>query len=141
MTEQISWVDLPKPKPLFTKRNALMVNLDDGEIIQYYSANTKIQVVQKASCKGITYYRTASAKERGLNWAFKAAAFGLPNDEAPLAPVPFSQIMIEVPGTLYTTPVMIQKPSQKEAPLKSGEGESPRRSSLLARLFKWKKEH
>lgn len=79
------WQDLPKPINAFTTRNTKMKNLNTGEVIQYYSANTKIVVAQKAVTPSGTFYRTRSAEHHCLNWAFEAAALGLPNEVAPLA--------------------------------------------------------
>ena len=80
------WEDLPEKKNCFTVRNATMRDLRSNKIIQYYSANVKIVVVQKCITENNTYYRTRSAAERGLDWAFEASAFGLPNEAAPPAP-------------------------------------------------------
>lgn len=86
MPKQTKWEDLPKRKNCFTVRNAAMMNLNTGEPIRHYSANTKIQVVQKCNIDGTTYYRTADAAYNFLNHAFEASAFGLPNEKAPLVP-------------------------------------------------------
>ena len=81
-----NWEDLPKPLSCFTTRNATMINLNTKRIIRHYSANTKIVVVQKCITSEGTYYRTASARHHYLNYAFKASAFGLPDEKAPSAP-------------------------------------------------------
>lgn len=80
------WQDLPERKNCFTIRNAAMINLNTGEIIRHYSANTKIVVVQKCVTPDCTYYRTQDAAHHYLNHAFEASAFGLPNEVAPLVP-------------------------------------------------------
>lgn len=80
------WVDLEKPQNVFTVRNAAMRDLNDGEIIQCYSANTKIVVTQKCITEQGSFYRTNSAKTKRLDWAFEASAFGLPNEFAPPRP-------------------------------------------------------
>lgn len=67
-----------------------MRNLDNGKIMQYYLANTRIDVVQKCITEDNTYYRTQSAVLNNLNWAFEASAFGLPNESAPSAPTFFT---------------------------------------------------
>lgn len=79
------WKDV-KPINAFTSRNTAMYNLNTGEVVQYYSANTKIVVVQKYVTPSGTYYRTRSAEHHDLNWAFEASALGLPNEKAPSAP-------------------------------------------------------
>lgn len=81
-----NWEDLPRPLNAFTVRNAAMVNLNNGEVIRYYSANTKIVLAQKAITPKGTFYRTREAEHHFLNYAFEAASFGLPNEFAP--PVP-----------------------------------------------------
>ena len=81
-----SWQDLPKKKTVFTVRSATMNNLNNGKIIQHYSSNTRIDVVQKCVTEDNTYYRTESAAYNNLNWAFEASAFGLPNEAAPSVP-------------------------------------------------------
>lgn len=80
------WQDLPKRLNCFTVRNATMIDLDTKEVIRYYSANTKISVVQKCVTPEGTYYRTAESALHGLDHAFKGTAFGLPDEEAPSAP-------------------------------------------------------
>lgn len=92
------WQDLPKPKNLFTVRNAEKINLNTGENLMYYSAGTKIVVTQKCNLPGKTYYRTETAALHDLSHAFEASAFGLPNEIAPLAPVS------PEPGTTTTPP-------------------------------------
>lgn len=86
MAKKIIWQDLPKPENLFTARSAVMKDLDKNKIVQHYLMNTKISLAQKAQVGEKIYYRTRTAKEKGLNWAFEASAFGLPNDVAPLGP-------------------------------------------------------
>lgn len=80
------WKDLPEKKNCFTVRSARMVNLNTGKILHNYAANTKIVVVQKCITPNKTYYRTAEAAHNNLNYAFEAAAFGLPNEKAPSVP-------------------------------------------------------
>ena len=77
------WKDLPKPLNAFTVRNATMINLNNWKPVQYYSANTRITLVQKAVTPKGTFYRTSSAEQNFLNYAFKASAFGLPDEYAP----------------------------------------------------------
>lgn len=87
MAKQIEWKDLPNRYGLFTKKSTTMVDLDTDGIIQYYRVNTKLNFVQEAIFNGERYFRTESAMLQGLNWAFKASAFVLPdNDVASLAP-------------------------------------------------------
>lgn len=81
-----NWQDLPDKKTVFTVRSAVMKNLNTGEIIRHYSRNTRIDVVQKCVTEIGTFYRTRSAEQSNLNWAFEASAFGLPNDVAPSVP-------------------------------------------------------
>ena len=78
-----NWVDLPKPLNCFTVMNTFMINLNTGKAIQHYSTNTKIVVVQKCVTPEGTYYRTSEAAYHYLNYAFKASAFGLPDEIAP----------------------------------------------------------
>lgn len=119
-----NWEDLPKPLSCFTTRNATMINLNTKRIIQHYSANTKIIVVQKCITSEGTYYRTASARHHYLNYAFKASAFGLPDEKAPSAPS-------ATPGSLGSSstkpasrthlPVEKTKKTPKKAASKDGE--------------------
>lgn len=81
------WKDLPEKKTVFTVRSAAMKNLNTGQIVQNYSANTRIDVVQKCVTDDNTYYRTWSAAYNNLNWAFEASVFGLPNESAPSVPI------------------------------------------------------
>lgn len=123
------WTDLPKPKNVFTVRNAVMRNLNTGEIVQHYSANTKIVVVQKCVTPDVTYYRTESARHHFLNYAFEASAFGLPNEEAPLEPSfhPLS----------YSHRRKTKKQPSTLAIPENGAGDK-RKDSLLRRLIDWR---
>lgn len=77
------WIDLPERKNCFTTRNAVLYDMDSDEIIQYYSANTKIVVVQGCTTDRGTFYRTESAVKANKNYAFEATALGLPTEIAP----------------------------------------------------------
>lgn len=81
----MDWQDLPERKNCFTVRNAAMLDLKKNKAVRAYCANTRITVVQKCNTPFGTFYRTEFAKEQDLDWAFKASAFGLPNDKAPSA--------------------------------------------------------
>lgn len=82
------WKDLQGKMNCFTVRNATMFDLNTKKPVRCYSANTRITIVQKCVTGKSTLYRTGYAKENGLDWAFEASAFGLPNDIAPLAHKP-----------------------------------------------------
>lgn len=132
----IEWQDLPDRKNLFTKRNAVMHDLHTKKIIQYYASNTKIAVVQKCNYDGTTYYRTNSAKENGLDWAFEAAAFGLPNDIAPPVHTPSYSL------NSHTTKKQKSNETQKPESPKGGEETKAQRRPkfrLLGKLFGRKK--
>lgn len=121
-----NWETLPKTKNLFTKRSATMVDLKTNKIIQSYSANTKIAVVQKCTTPEKTYYRTKTAMEKGLDWAFEASAFGLPNEVAPSSTPCINSLIKE------------QKNKNNLKNGSSSDGEKTR-AKLLGRLFSWKK--
>lgn len=127
------WQDLSKPLNVFTARNATMRDLNKNKIVQYYAANTKIMVTQKCVTESGTFYRTESAKEKGLNWAFEAAAFGLPNEFAPPAPIDKSHLITPDQPVTRTRPVKKQTPAQKAEAPKGGE--EPERQPLWRRLF------
>ena len=129
---KIIWEDYPSPKNLFTKRNATMKDLETNKIIQYYSANTKIVIVQKAQVNDQTFLRTASARDHDLDWAFEAAAFGLPNDVAP--PVHVPSYSLNSHTTKKQKPDEIQNPE----PPKGGEEAKAKkkpRFGLFSKLF------
>ena len=134
------WVDLPKPLNCFTVRSATMVNLNTGEIVRHYSANTKIVVVQKCVMPDCTYYRTSEAAHHYLNYAFKASAFGLPNEKAPSAPRSKHNSLdkrIHQPTQSFRTPMVPkQKTSKKTVSPKDGEVKQSR--SWLKKLFRRK---
>lgn len=132
------WKDLPKPLNCFTVRSAVLRNLNTGEIIRHYVANTKIVVTQKCVMPEKTYYRTSEAARHCLNYAFEASAFGLPNEKAPSAPRSRynslnKQIHQHTPSS-RTLPVQKQKRSKKAAASKDGETKQPR--SWLKKLFR-----
>lgn len=81
-----NWVQLEKPISVFTVRNTTMRNLNTGDIVQHYAANTKLMMYEKCVTEVGTYYRTLSAAHHYLNYAFEASALGLPNEFAPSAP-------------------------------------------------------
>lgn len=132
------WKDLPEKKNCFTVRSATMFNLDTGKIVNNYSANTKIVVVQKCVGPKCTYYRTAEAVRHGLNYAFRAADFGLPDEKAPSAhsskPNSLESTTLKQPKARKKTPAKKQKSPQKVASPKDGEDRRPR--SWLKRLFR-----
>ncbi len=123
------WEDLPKPMNCFTVRNATMRNLNTGEVVQHYSANTKIAVVQKCVTPVATYYRTESAKHHYLNFAFEASAFGLPNELAPSVP------------PLHPLSSSHKRKNKKSTPKiilpEDGAGRE-RRATLLKKLSEWR---
>lgn len=130
--EKIIWENYPSPKNLFTKRNATMKDLKTNKIIQYYSANTKIVIVQKAQVNDQTFLRTAPARDHDLDWAFEAAAFGLPNDIAPPAPTPSLSL------NSHTTIKQKAKETPKPEPPKGGEEAKAKKKpkfGLFGRLF------
>ena len=118
-----------------------MVDLDKGKIITYYSANTKISMMQQALVNGERYFRTGSAKEKGLNWAIKANSFTLPIDDAPLEPSSSSTLNSFSPAKKPRSSSPRQKSSQnppKPRPSKSGEkAEMPKKKGgILKGLMK-----
>lgn len=120
------WEDLPKPLHCFTVKNTAMVNLNTGKIVQHYSSNVKIVVVQKCVTDKCTYYRTSDAAYHYLNYAFEASAFGLPNETAPPAhsanPKPAHNPNLKKPLAKNTTkPVEKNKKSSKKESSKGGE--------------------
>lgn len=140
----MDWQDLPSRKNCFTVRNAVMRDLDKNKIVRYYSANTKIAVVQKCVTEKETYYRTESAKDHGLNWAFEASAFGLPNEAAPPAP-DLDSLNTQQPTNI--SPRLDEKQTVYVAPTPPEGGEEEvevsetkeKKPSFLRRIFRRKK--
>ena len=135
------WKDLSKPLNCFTVRNATMINLNTDKIVRYYSANTKIVVVQKCVTPEGTYYRTYEACHNCLNFAFKASAFGLPNEKAPSAPLSESCSLKNTktqikPVTRTPSPAEKQKVIQKVVTPKDGGEEH--HVGWLRRIFRRK---
>ena len=125
-----NWIDLPERKNCFTVRSAVMLNLNTGEVIRHYSANTKIAVVQKCITPEGTYYRTSEAAQHYLNYAFKASAFGLPDEKAPSehSSTPNSHLNgLCKPVSRTPRPAKKQKFIQKPASSKDGETRQPNR--------------
>lgn len=127
------WEDLPSRLNLFTVRSAVQRNMDSGKIVQNYSANTRITVVQKCVTPEKTYYRTETAKREHLNWAFEASAFGLPNEEAPS--VPDSTPLKESPTHSQTCGDKKQKSTRRSKSPKDG-ARAKTKKSLFKRLFR-----
>lgn len=135
------WVDVT-PINAFTSRNTVMYNLNVGKVVQHYSANTKIVVVQKYVSESGTYYRTASAKYNNLNWAFEAPALGLPNEKAPSAPsqefFPLSKKSPKTtPKKRKTTSAKKQTTTKTAVGSKDGEGQG-RHLDWVSKLFRRK---
>ena len=135
------WKDLPKPLNCFTVRGTTMVNLNTGKIVSNYAANTKIVVVQKCVTPAGTYYRTGEAAHHYLNYAFRASAFGLPDEKAPSVPSskkkPNSlsrQSTISKPASRTPKPAKKQTSSKKAANPKDGEGKR-HHLGWLSKLF------
>lgn len=125
------WQELPKRLNVFTTRNAFLVDLQTGKIVQYYSSNTRITLVEKCVTPEKTYYRTESSVRKDLDWAFEAAAFGLPNEEAPSAP----QIPLFPQSQGQSQPLV-----EKQTPHNQGEvskdGEKQRPRHFWRRIFR-----
>ena len=132
---KIIWEDLPKPVNAFTTRQAAMWNLNTGEAVQHYLANTKIMVVQKCITELGTFYRTASAEHHNLNWAFEAAALGLPNEIAPLVHLDRSNTSTKKKKASTSRKPAGKKQTAKPTAGSSRAEEGPRRKGFLARLF------
>ena len=132
-SSKLDWKDVPRPINAFTVRNATMRDLATGDIVRYYSANTKIVVVQKCVMEKGTFYRTQSAAQRGLDWAFEATALGLPNEIAPLAPAPEKDDG-DFPENTSSTPKEQKQKDDTSEPPKSGE--EARQRSFWGRLFR-----
>ena len=134
------WEDLPKPLSCFTVRNTTMVNLNTGKIVSNYAANTKIVLVQKCITPAGTYYRTSQAEHHYLNYAFKASAFGLPDEKAPSVPSSKSNSLRK--STTKSTPASRINPAKKQTSAKKtatlkGGGEK-RFRSWIKKIFRRK---
>lgn len=130
----MKWIDLPNRKSCFTARNTAMIDLDKNKVVQYYSANTKIAVVQKCVTAKGTFYRTESAKEKGLNWAFKATVLGLPDEKAPSVPIKISLNNSSAPTPRTHQSARKQKSVKKVALPKGGEAKHQR--NWISKLFR-----
>ena len=133
------WEDLPKPLNCFTVRSATMVNLNTGKIVSNYAANTKIVVVQKCVTENGTYYRTNEAAHHYLNYAFRASAFGLPDEKAPSAHSSDPNSLRKhttISKSASRKPTKKQKSVQKTAAPK--DGEEKRFGSWFKRIFRRK---
>ena len=133
------WVDLPKPLNCFTVMHTAMVNLNTGKIVRHYSTNTKIVVVQKCVTPDCTYYRTSEAAHHYLNYAFKASAFGLPNEKAPSA---HSSKLNSSTHSNTKSAKRTLKPVKKQTTVQKtvspNDGEGKQRRSWLKRIFRRK---
>lgn len=136
---KITWQDLSKPYGLFTRRSALMVTLDTKKMVQQYAMNTKLNVVQYTIFNDSLYFRTLTAKEKGLNWAIKADAFVLPDELASLAPTPNLSPKKSVPNpkpVSRKTGNQKQKSARKVATPKSEEVVAPKKANIFSKLLK-----
>ena len=134
------WEDLPERLNCFTVRNASMINLNTGKTIRQYATNTKIVVVQKCVTPECTYYRTSEAEHHYLNYAFKAADFGLPNEQAPSEHSRFNSSKTRTTKELghRILPTKKIKNSPKVASSKDGERMHPSKWFKKIKLFRRK---
>lgn len=135
---KITWQDLSKPYGLFTRRSALMVTLDTKKMVQQYAMNTKLNVIQYTIFNDSLYFRTLTAKEKGLNWAIKADAFVLPAELASLVPTPNLSPKKSVPNpkpVARKTGKQKQKSARKVATPKSEEVVAPKKANVFTKLF------
>lgn len=134
------WEDLPKPLSCFTVKNTTMVNLNTGKIVSNYSTNTKIVLAQKCVTENGTYYRTREAAFNYLNYAFKASAFGLPDEKAPSAPSthnkPNSSNVKRKKSETRTPPT--KKTKTGSTVVVPNDGEERRHNGWLSKLFRRK---
>ena len=131
--KDIKWEKLPSPIIAFTVRAANMADLTNGCTVRQYLANTRIDLIEKCVTEKGTYYRTETAAKNNLNWAFKATAFGLPNEFAPSAPVNPSLNSFPL-ASPKKAGIKKQKDTPKDSTPKDGEEKS--KKSLLKRLFR-----
>lgn len=134
--KKLTWVQLPKPKGMFTKRSAIMVSLKDMKAVQHYSANTKIELCQCTCINGTIYLRTASAAQRDLDWGFSAKSFDMPSDE--IASLVHLCAKNGSYSDIVRTPSSTTKQKQKSVVRKAStqsEGEKARKEKLLNRLL------
>lgn len=129
---KIKWEKLPKRINAFTVRSAVAADLNTGDIIQHYSSNTRITLTERCITPQGTYYRTDSMSKHGLNWAFEASAFGLPNELAP--PVPSTTPNSLKPVSPKKTALQNKKISEKASAPKGGE-EKKLKKKILNKLF------
>lgn len=117
-----------------------MTDLSSGKIIQHYSANTKLVMAQKCVTSEGTFYRTASAKQHSLNWAFGASALGLPNDKAPSAPSAPKSLKkpISRSKSVPRTPVSVKKQKVIQNTPKPKGGEAKGVMGFLKKIFRRK---
>lgn len=130
------WKDLPSPKGMFTVRNACMRNLDTGKIVGNYPSGTKIRVSQKCIAANKTYYRTESAANEGLNYAFEASAFGLRNEIAPSAHSNTSPTKKTTKTT--RTPSSVKKQTKKAKSSSPKDGGAKSKGGWFSKLFRRK---
>lgn len=128
------WIDLPQPMNCFTVRSAMMMDLKKRTPVQQYSANTKIVVVQKCVLPEGTFYRTETAKKRDLDWAFRASAFGLPDEKAPSVHLPDpNKLSRSTPRTPRST---TKNKKQRQTMVLSKDGEARPHGGLLKRFLR-----
>ena len=129
------WKNLQGRMNCFTVRNASMVDLKTRKPVRTYSANTRITIVQKLVTEHGTFYRTEYAKENGLDWAFKASAFGMPDEKAPSVPS-VSPLSKSKPVNSHTTKsgAKKQKDTQKKKAAPNG-GEAKPKLGWLKKIF------
>lgn len=128
------WKDLQGRMNCFTVRNASMVDLKTRKPIRTYSANTRITIVQKCVTDKGTFYRTAYARDNGLDWAFRASAFGMPDKKAPSVPS-VSPLSKSKPVNLHTTKSGSKKQKDTQNKAKSKGGETKPKLSWLKKIF------
>ena len=136
-----NWEDLPERKNYFTVRSASMVNLNTKKVVRTYPANTKIAVTQKCVTPEGTFYRTGEAEYNYLNYAFKASAFGLPNEKAPSAPSSKNSFLgsfVRKKLTAARAQMPFKKQTSSQKPTSSKDGEKRGGHGAFGKIFRRK---
>lgn len=128
------WEDLPEKKSCFTSRNTVLRDLNTNEIIQYYSANTKLVVVQKCITDTGTFYRTESAFRASKDYAFEGTALGLSDEVAP--PSSSDSYSILKSATSPRADKTCNKHTSAYVEFPSGGERTSHKSSWFKKLFK-----
>ena len=68
--EKLTWAPMEEPRIMLTNDGAKLVNVETGKTVKTYSADTSVDLDQKATYGGVFYVRTKYSSSKNINNGF-----------------------------------------------------------------------